>query len=302
MNDTAHHTPRTSAAGNTAQTVRQVSIIGLVLNLFLSGLKILAGLIGASQAVVADGFHSLSDCITDIIVIIGVKYWSMPPDENHPYGHQRIETIVSIVVGLALAATAVSLGYKAAVSISQTPASQPGVIALVAALFSIGFKEALYQYTVRVGKKIRSSALEANAWHHRSDAFSSIPVAIAVVAIWIFPQFRFIDSIAAILVSLFILHTAWKIVRPNIAQLTDEAAAAQIIAQIESVSRQVPGVEDIHAIRTRNAGADVFVDLHVLVKKHLTIDEGHNIARNVKRSLIAANDCIRDVLVHIEPH
>ena len=291
-----------TAAMDPARTIRQVSILGLVVNLFLSGLKITAGFLAASQAVVADGFHSLSDCITDIIVIVGVKYWSMPPDENHPYGHQRIETIISVVVGLALAVTAIALGYDAALSLTSPRREVPGILALVAAVFSIIFKEALFQYTVRIGKKIRSTALEANAWHHRSDAFSSIPVAIAVVAVWLFPRFYFFDSIAAILVSLFILHTAWKIVRPNLGQLTDEAAEAQIIAQIETISRDVPGVEDVHAIRTRNAGSDVFVDLHVLVKQHLTIHEGHEIAAKVKHTLLDANNSIKDVLVHIEPH
>lgn len=281
--------------------VRTLTLMGLVVNLILSALKIAAGTFGASQAVTADGFHSLSDCVTDIIVLVGVKYWSMPPDANHPYGHQRIETVVSIVVGLALAATAVALGFDAVMSLSAPPTPPPDIIAFIAALISIVTKEALYQYTVRSAKKIRSSALKANAWHHRSDAFSSIPVAAAVIAIWIFPQFQFMDSIAAIAVSVFILHTAWKIVRPNLGQLTDEAAGREIVTRIEAVSKQVPGVEDVHAIRTRVVGADIFVDLHVQVNASLTIGQGHDIAREVKQTLKAANDSIGDVLVHIEP-
>ena len=302
MVDTKHPMASLGTTTDNAHTIRRLSFIGLVVNLFLSALKIAAGLLGASQAVVADGFHSLSDCATDIILIVGVKYWSQPPDENHPYGHQRIETIVSIIVGLVLAATAVSLAYNAVASLSQPAAAIPGKIALIAALFSVVFKEALYQYTARIAKKIRSSALNANAWHHRSDAISSIPVAVAVVAVWIFPEYQFIDRIAAIAVSVFILHSAWKIVRPNVGQLTDEAATQQTVSRIETISRSVDGVKDVHAIRTRNAGADVFVDLHVLVNKHLTIDEGHNIARKVKLALIASNAAIKDVLVHIEPH
>jgi cation diffusion facilitator family transporter len=281
--------------------VRTLTLLGLVVNLILSALKIAAGTFGASQAVTADGFHSLSDCVTDIIVLVGVKYWSMPPDANHPYGHQRIETVVSIVVGLALAATAVALGFNAVMSLFAPPAPEPDVIAFIAALVSIVTKEALYQYTVRSAKKIRSSALKANAWHHRSDAFSSIPVAAAVIAIWIFPQFQFMDSIAAIAVSVFILHTAWKIVRPNLGQLTDEAAGREIVTRIETVSKKVPGVEDVHAIRTRVVGADIFVDLHIQVNSSLTIGQGHDIAREVKQALKACNDSIGDVLVHIEP-
>jgi cation diffusion facilitator family transporter len=281
--------------------IRTLTVLGLVVNLILSALKIAAGTLGASQAVAADGFHSLSDCVTDIIVLIGVKYWSMPPDANHPYGHQRIETVVSIVVGLALAATAVGLGYNAVLSLFSPPGAPPDVIAFVAAIVSIVTKEVLYQYTIRSAQKIRSGALKANAWHHRSDAFSSIPVAVAVIGIWIFPQFQFMDGIAAIAVSLFILHTAWKIVRPNLGQLTDEAADKEIVIQIETVSREVAGVEDVHAIRSRFVGADVFVDLHIQVNASLTIGQGHDIAREVKQALKSSNDTISDVLVHIEP-
>ncbi|MBN2525763.1 MAG: cation transporter [Deltaproteobacteria bacterium] len=284
------------------QTIRRLTFVGLLVNISLSVLKVLAGFFGSSQAVVADGFHSLSDCATDIIVIIGVKYWSLPPDSNHPYGHQRIETIVSIVVGLALAATAVALGYNAIRSMTQTPAPPPDLIAFVAALISIVVKEALYRYTVKAGNKIKSSALKANAWHHRSDAFSSIPVAVALVAVWIFPQYRFIDGIAAAIVSVFILHSAWQIIRSNVGQLADEAVDEQIVVHIETITRGIPGVQDVHAIRTRSVGADIFVDLHVLVHRKLTIDAGHDIARDVKRSLIASNNSISDVLVHIEPH
>lgn len=294
--------PNTNICSTNATTIRSLSIIALVTNAMLSLFKILGGYWGSSQAVVADGIHSLSDCVTDIILIVGVKYWTKPPDDNHPYGHKRIETIISIVVGLALGSAAIGLGYNAITTFLAPPNSPPTLLALVTALVSIGVKETLYQYSVRIAKKIRSSALTANAWHQRSDALSSIPVALAIIAVWVFPQYHFIDNIGALLVSGFILWAAWKIVRPNVGQLADESAAQETVATINRTSRGVQGVEDVHAIRTRTVGADIFVDLHVLVNKSLTIDEGHDIAKNVKHTLMNADNSIADVLVHIEPH
>lgn len=292
-------TTRSAAA---AHTTRRLSVLALCINATLSLLKIIAGHFGSSQAVAADGVHSLSDCATDIILIIGVKYWSKPPDENHPYGHKRIETIISIVVGLALVAAAVGLGANAVSTFNAPPDSPPTMVAFAAALVSIFVKELLYQHTVKVGKKIKSNALQANAWHQRSDALSSVPVALSVVAVWVFPGFNFIDNVGAILVSMFILHAAWQIVRPNLGQLADESASKETVEQIEFIARGVAGVEDIHALRTRRVGADVFVDLHVLVDKSMTIEQGHTIAGVVKQTLKESNDTIEDVLVHIEPH
>ncbi|MBN2343689.1 MAG: cation transporter [Deltaproteobacteria bacterium] len=291
-----------SSLSTNAALIRKLSIMALCINATLSLLKIFGGIIGSSQAVAADGVHSLSDCVTDIILIVGVKYWSKPPDDNHPYGHKRIETIISIIVGLSLSAAAIGLGYNAIATFHLPPESPPTLLALGVAVLSIVVKETLYRYTIRTATHIRSTALKANAWHQRSDALSSIPVALAVIAVWLFPQYHFVDNIGAVVVSGFILHAAWQIIRPNLGQLADASASPETVDAIKHTAMQVDGVEEVHAIRTRVVGADIIVDLHVQVDETLSIGEGHNIGGAVKAMLKSSNDAIDDVLVHIEPY
>ena len=203
----------------TSHQIRQVKLVtwtGMLVNVLLSVFKIVAGYFGRSQTILADGFHSLSDTVTDIAIIVGVKYWCAPPDETHPHGHRRIETIITQFIGLVLAAVAVGISYRAIVTLHEMHSRPPEMIALIAGLVSIVSKEAIYQWTVFVSKKIRSSAVAANAWHHRSDAFSSIPAVIAVGVARIFPSWSFVDHVGAIIVSLFILQAAWKIVWPSL--------------------------------------------------------------------------------------
>ncbi|HNZ53414.1 MAG TPA: cation diffusion facilitator family transporter, partial [bacterium] len=175
------------------RVIKKVTLIGMVINIVLSAVKFAAGVFGNSQALIADAFHSLSDCVTDVAVIIGSTYWSAPPDESHPHGHRRIETVITAFIGLALAAVAFGMGWNAVSTMTDEYNKPPEMIAFIAAVISIIVKEGLYQWTAIAGKKIRSQAMIANAWHHRSDAFSSIPAAIAVIAAIIFPGFGFID-------------------------------------------------------------------------------------------------------------
>ena len=281
--------------------VQRVTLWGLVVNLALCGVKFLFGLVGASQALVADAVHSLSDTVTDVTVLFAAPLWSLPPDVDHPHGHGRIETVVTFLVGLVLAGVGCGLCYRAIVTLHEQHAASPGWIAFVAACLSIVVKELLYRWNVRVGGRVKSSALIANAWHHRSDALSSVPVAVAVLGTRIMPTWGFLDHLATVIVSILILRAAWEISWPALGHLIDEGAAKQDRERILDLVRQTDGVRSVHALRTRNIGPGLQVDLHIEVDEDLSVREGHDIARTVKRCLIEQGPEIVDVLVHVEP-
>lgn len=281
--------------------VRRVTWVGFAVNLLLAGFKLVAGLAGNSAAVVADAVHSLSDCVTDVAVLVGIRYWSRPPDETHPYGHQRIETLVTAFIGMMLAAAACGLGYHAVVGLADPRQDAPGPVALVAALSSIVVKEALYHYTRIAGTRVRSSALAANAWHHRSDALSSIPAAAAVGLALFDPHLSFLDHVGELLVAMLVLVAAWKIAAPALDQLADRGASAADTKAIQRLAEAVPGVREVHGLRTRFAGVGILVDVHVLVAGSLTVCEGHRIADEVKRVLVADGPNVEDAVIHIEP-
>jgi cation diffusion facilitator family transporter len=285
-----------------ARAIRRVTITGLAINVLLSALKLAAGIAGNSQAVVADAIHSLTDTVTDVAVLVGVRFWSRPPDECHPHGHQRIEFLVTIFIGLLLAAVGLGLVYNALATLHEPHRTPPGPIAFFAAILSIFTKELLYRWTISVGIEIRSTALIANAWHHRSDAFSSVPAAIAVAGAALLPGLAILDHLGAIVVSVFILQAAWRIVRPPVEHLIDQGAPEEILLGIEQLASATPGVEEVHAIRTRHIGSGIEVDLHVLVDPRLTVEEGHEISEEVKRRLIEYVSDVVDVVVHLEPY
>jgi len=284
-----------------ASVVRRVTLAGMAVNVLLAGVKFVLGVIGHSQALVADAVHSLSDMGTDLALLIGVKYWSAPADEDHPYGHQRIETMVSAAIGLFLAAAAVGIGYRALTSLHDAETTAPGWLALAGAVISIAFKEALYHYTRAAGRRITSPALTANAWHQRSDALSSIPVALAVLVAILFPEWSFVDRIAALLITALLLHAAWRILRDAFGELTDRGAPSEDRRRILELSQGVAGVREVHALRTRLFGGGTQVDLHVLVEGDLSVRRGHEIAGAVKRRLLDDGPGVVDVVVHIEP-
>ena len=283
-------------------SVKQVGWVGLLCNLLLAALKAAAGLLGNSQAVVADALHSLTDCITDIAVILGVKYWTEPADERHPHGHGRIETLVTVAIGLAVAAAAAGVGLGAIRGLKDEPIEGPTSIAMAVALLSIGVKEALYRWTQRRARALRSPALVANAWHHRSDAISSIPAAAAVGVAVIAPQWAVVDRVGAVVVCLLILQAAWRILGPAVDQLIDAGAPAAERKKIERLAIEVSGVESAHAVRTRYLGSRLAVDLHVEVDGGLSVAEGFSIAQEVRRKLVDEGPQVADVVVQIEPH
>ncbi|MFH1725623.1 MAG: cation diffusion facilitator family transporter [Elusimicrobiota bacterium] len=282
--------------------VRRVTLAGAVINVALSAFKITAGTIGSSQVVVADGVHSLSDLSTDFALLIGLQYWSAPADESHPYGHRRIETLVTAFIGVVLAFVALGLGYNALVTLRVRHVGPPGLIALIAALASIIVKESLYHWTMGVGKRTKSKAAIANAWHQRSDALSSIPAVLAVAGARYSPGWYFLDHIGALLVCAFILRAAWRIGWDAVQELADMGAGPKIHGRIESICLATEGVLGVHKCRTRRLGFGLQVDIHVQVKPELTVREGHGIAGLVKEALLEKGPDVADALIHLEPY
>lgn len=282
--------------------IKQVTIVGMIVNIALSVIKLLIGFIGNSQALIADGIHSFSDLTTDFSIIFGVKFWLRPADQDHPYGHQKIELLVTIFIAFVLMIIGLSILFKAIFSLHSDTKETPQLIAFVVAVISIISKELLYRYTVKKSEILKSSALKANAWHHRSDAISSLPVAVAIIISSIFPNLAFVDYIGAILVSIFIIYPAFKMIKDSVSNLLDESVDKETFEEISKIASNVPNVIDAHDIRTRKIGEAIFVDMHILVDKNITVKEGHDIAKAVKKTLLKQNSNILDVLIHIEPY
>ena len=281
--------------------LRLAGWVGLLVNLALAGIKFAAGTLGHSQAVVADAIHSLTDTVTDLALIFGARYWTAPADEEHPHGHRKFETLITVFIGLVVAAAAISIGWDAVTSFGR-PTTPPSLIALIAAVASIGIKEGLYRWTARVGRETGSSALIANAWHHRTDALSSIPVAVAVAAAILDHRLAVVDQIGALVVAVFILHAAIRIIRPALEQLVDAGAPKAHRRELERLALEVDGVRAAHALRTRYIGSELAVDVHVEVDANLSVADGFAIARRVKRDLLERGPGVADVVVQIEPY
>ena len=297
-----HAPPVASGDPERNRAVRRVTWGALAANLALSALKFAAGIFGHSQAIVADAVHSLSDSVTDVAVLVGVRYWSRPADESHPHGHRRIETLITAAIGLVLVGVAAGIVYHAMRTLHGEHAESPGWVAFIAALISIVGKEALYQWTAAVGRRIKSPAVVANAWHHRSDGLSSIPAALAVLAARVLgDEWAFLDHVGAVMVSLFILGAAWRIVKPALSELVDAGAPETERERIREIAMGAEGVRDVHHLRTRYSGSALEVDLHVKVDPMITVHRGHAISEAVKRRIIAEGPDVLDVVVHLEP-
>ncbi len=281
--------------------IRSVTIVGLIVNLVLSIIKFVAGFFGHSRAVIADAVHSLSDCTTDMAVLIGSHYWLSPPDDDHQYGHGRIETIVTLFIGLVLLAAGIGLGWNSVSNIHEKHSSTPGWIAVLAAAISIITKEILYRWTIKAGRRLKSSSLSANAWHHRSDALSSIPTLLAVTGSILLPSWSFLDHMGAIIVSIFIIQAAIKIIWPGLKEFIDAAAPPEVCDEIISTCMGFEEVRQVHKLRTRYVGVGIQVDIHIEVDGNLTITEGHAISGKVKYKVLENVSDVMDVLIHIEP-
>ena len=286
------------------RAVRRVTLGGMAVNVALSALKAAIGYFARSQALLADAVHSLSDLVTDFAVLLGVRYWTAPADDEHPYGHGKIQAVVAAAIGLALAAVAVGIGRSAALRLLDVArggeVSAPGAIAFWIAIVSIVAKELVFRRTLAVARRFSSSALEANAWHHRSDAMSSVPVALALAVAYFAPSFAWADSAGALVVAVFILKAAWEIVRPAIEELTDAEMPGKS-AEVERIALGVKGVGGCHRVRTRRYGGVFHADLHVQVPRSLSVAEGHAIGHAVRDAVRAAGIGVVDAVVHVEP-
>ncbi len=286
---------------NKEKEIKNVTVVGIIVNLFLSITKLIIGYLGNSQALIADGVHSFSDLATDLSIIFGVKYWLAPADEEHQYGHRKIELLVTIFIAIALAFVGISILGKAVLALKQNNIQSPSLVAFVGAMLSIISKEWLYRYTVKKANILKSPAVKANAWHHRSDAISSLPVAIVIIIAAIFPKLIWLDAIGAIVVSVFIIYPAYTIFKKSILSILDESVDSETLSKIEQIALQTKDVKEVHDIRTRKAGETFFVDMHILVDGNISVQEGHDISEEVKLNLMKSNEDILDVLVHLEP-
>lgn len=273
---------------------------GIVVNLVLSVAKLIIGVIGHSQALIADGLHSLSDLISDGLVLYATHHSNVEADEDHPYGHARYETFATIALGVLLVAVALGIGFDAIYRmLDQTHLMVPATITLWVAGLSILSKEVLYHYTVHVARKVKSKMLEANAWHHRSDAVSSIVVFVGIAgAIWGWPL---LDSIAALIVAIMIARIGWELSHHSFQELVDTALEPETLEEIKQHILAVDGVLELHMLRSRRMGHNALVDVHILVDSKVSVSEGHQISEAVAKDLINNFDDINDVTVHIDP-
>jgi cation diffusion facilitator family transporter len=298
MHAHTHHHPDPRDARY--REVRKVTLIGSVIDLLLGIIKIVIGFAAHSQALVADGIHSFSDLFTDFLVLFAAKHAHREADQEHPYGHGRIETVATVALGVALLTVAIGISYDA---VRRLMAPElllvPGALALVAAFISVFAKEAIYQYTVRIARRLRSNMLHANAWHSRSDAISSIVVVIGVGGTM--AGLPWLDAVAAIVVALMIAKIAWDLLWKSLQELIDTALDTEQVEAISASIRDVPGVRSLHMLRTRRSGSDALVDVHIQVDPRLSVSEGHQIGESVRGGLLEDTDEVTDVTVHIDP-
>ncbi len=288
-------------ATDSAKAGREVTIVGIFVNVFLIVLKLAAGFVGRSQALIADAIHSVSDLFTDAVVLLGLRLGRKAPDEGHPFGHARIETVASAAVGMALLGTALYLGIASALGIYRHVEYHPTALALVGAGFSIALKEAMYHYTVIVGRRINSQLITANAWHHRSDAFSSVAVFLGVAGARLKPAWHILDAYAALLVSFFIVKIALEILWQTLQEFTDRAPSPEVLDRIKDCSRRVDGVLDMHDLKVRTSAGRYQMETHIVVDGQLTVIDGHHIAKTVESCLKAEIEELDQVIVHVDP-
>ena len=280
--------------------VLKVTLIGSLIDLLLGVAKIVVGYISHSQALIADGIHSLSDLGTDVIVIYAAKHSHQEADEEHPYGHGRIETVATVGLGMALIAVSIGICYDAIDRLFHPEALWiPGIWALVVATISIISKEAIYHYTMHVAKKHRSNMLKANAWHSRSDAISSVIVVIGVAGAM--AGLNYLDAVAAVGVAFMIAKIGWDLSWHSLRELIDTGLEPERVEAIRKNILDVDGVKTLHILRTRLMGGDALVDVHIQVDPQLSVSEGHQISESVRHGLIKGFDEVSDVMVHIDP-
>ena len=286
--------------------IYRVTIVGSVVNMLLLIFKFVAGIVGNSAALVADAVHSLSDFVTDIVVILFVRLSGRPADEDHGYGHGKFETLATLFVSLVLFGVAVMLfvgGVKDIVAVAHgKQLAEPTMVALIAAVISIIAKELLYHYTVKCGEKLNSQVVVANAWHHRSDAFSSIGVLAGVGgAMFLGGSWAVLDPIAATIVSLFIVKVAYSLLMPSLEELLERSLPKDVEQRIEQIILSVDGVSSPHHLRTRRIGSAYAIEVHIRMDGNLTLTQAHAVTTAVERLLKQEFGDSTHVGIHTEP-
>jgi cation diffusion facilitator family transporter len=289
----AHREMRRDASG-------RVAIVGALVNVLLSVVKVVVGVIGHSQALIMDGIHSLSDLLTDLLVLVASRHAAHGPDEEHPYGHGRFETAATLGLGAFLVLIAGGIMWDSLERLGHPgKAATPEVIALYAALFSILAKEWLYWYTRAVARRIDSDLLMANAWHHRSDAVSSIVVLLGVGGALL--GFTWLDLVAALIVGAMVGKIGWDLGWGAMRELVDEALEEEKVGEIRQAIVSLPGVSSIHMLRTRRQGHEAMADVHVQVAPWISVSEGHMVALAVEDRIRETVPEVTDITVHIDP-
>lgn len=296
-----HHTPEPGELdGERYQETRRVTLVGAAIDFILGVAKIVVGVIGNSQALIADGIHSFSDLITDGLVLFAVKHGSREADEKHPYGHGRIETLTTVILGVALIAVAIGIAYDAGLRLMHPELlPQPGWLALSVATISVVAKEGIYHYTLRTAEKFNSNLLRANAWHSRSDAISSVIVMVGVMGSM--GGLIYLDAVAAIGVGIMVAKIGADLGWHSIQELIDTAMEPEQIEKIHAAIQAVDGVQAMHMLRTRRMGSSGLVDVHILVNSKISVSEGHRISDTVRAQIIRDVADVTDVMVHIDP-
>ena len=284
----------------------KVTLVGSAANVLLTVFKFVAGIVGHSAAMTADAVHSLSDLLTDAVVLVFVRISGKPEDVGHDYGHGKYETLATTIIGIALAAVAVGIGWKAVESLiywyhgGSLPA--PGMLALWAALVSIVIKELVYQYTVRRGRKLNSPAVEANAWHHRSDALSSLGTLVGIGgAILLGDRWTVLDPLARFIVSLFILRVAYKLLKQGIDELMEASLPDEVEKEILQIVTSFPDVRDPHHLRTRRIGSRYAIELHIRMDGQMPLAESHARTCEIEQALKARFGERTHITLHVEP-
>ncbi|SFH58019.1 cation diffusion facilitator family transporter [Tindallia magadiensis] len=282
------------------QKAKRVSLVSILGNLTLTIAKLVAGFFAGSTALVADAFHSSSDLIGTIILLKGMQIAHQPADENHPFGHHRAETITSEILAFILMITAAGIGYKGFQILTSNHIAIPGAVAVYIAIFSILSKELMYRYSAKVGKEINSDAIIADAWHHRSDAFSSIAALVGILGARM--GMPFMDPIAAFFVAILIFRAGLQIYKKAVSSLMDTAPSNETLNALSDIIISVEGVKQVDDLRVRYYGSKMIIDLKISVLPELTVEDGHNVAGRAKARIMERDERIQDVLIHVNPY
>ena len=299
----AHHHPSpmdvNAQRTERGRETRKVALVTGLVNLLLSIAQVAIGILANSAALIADGVHSASDLFSDVLVWFAARHAAQAPDEDHPYGHGRFETAATLGLGIVLVVVAAGIVWHGIERLFEPDRPMPGQIALVVAAIGIAAKESLYWYTIAVARRLKSDMLRANAWHHRSDAISSVVVLIGVGGALL--GYVYLDAIAAIIVGLMVIRIGWDLGFAAMMELVDTALDEQQVNEAKRVIMAIDGVRSVHMLRTRRHGAEASADVHVQVPPRISVSEGHMISQTVEDRLIDKVESITDVTVHIDP-